>query len=94
MRSARKIDDEEDARRCLAAAARAGLTPRDWCSPRAFASNTSPSASFVRSWTPWRSAARMTCVAQRANPLHATETRSAQLSLNPTRGIDSGPIVS
>jgi hypothetical protein len=30
MRSTRKIDDEEDARRCLAAAERAGLTPRDW----------------------------------------------------------------
>jgi transposase-like protein len=30
MRSTRKIDDEEDARRCLAAAGRSGLTPRDW----------------------------------------------------------------
>ncbi len=29
MRSTRKVDDEEDARRCLAAAERASLTPRD-----------------------------------------------------------------
>lgn len=30
MISVRKVDDEKDARRCLAAAERASMTPREW----------------------------------------------------------------